>query len=297
MDERIPEYLRVRLDAVYGVKAQDIEAGFRANRPVTLRVNRLAATTEEVLQALSEEGVKAERVDWYEDALVLPEISEAQVEKLPVYSEGKIYLQSLSSMIPPLLLEAKAGESILDMAAAPGGKTTQIASLTGDMAYLTACERDGIRLERLKYNLKSQHVKSVTVMKTDARQLDDFFRFDRILLDAPCTGSGTIDLREGAAPRRMTADWVKKTVKTQKALVDKAVKLLKSGGTLVYSTCSVLPEENEEVVAHAVSRGLTVQPISEKWTAHFPCLAENAGTCTLCPDARFEGFFISVLRK
>ena len=97
-------------------------------------------------------------------------------------------------MLPPIILEPKEGENILDMAAAPGGKTTQMAALTNNKAFITAVEKNKIRAERLKYNLQKQGVGCVNVMLEDARKLSDFFSFDKILLDAPCSGSGTMSI-------------------------------------------------------------------------------------------------------
>ena len=95
-------------------------------------------------------------------------------------------------MIPPLVLAPRQGETVLDMAAAPGGKTTQMAALSGNAALITACEKNRIRAERMQFNLQRQGATRVSVMVEDARRLDDLFSFDRILLDAPCSGSGTI---------------------------------------------------------------------------------------------------------
>ena len=97
-------------------------------------------------------------------------------------------------MLPPIILNPKENEDILDMTAAPGGKTTQIASLTNNKANITACEMNNIRIEKLKYNIEKQGATSVSILKEDSRRLNNYFAFDKILLDAPCTGSGTIEL-------------------------------------------------------------------------------------------------------
>ena len=198
MDERIPQYLCERLTSAYGAAAADAIAAGYVRKPTTLRANTLKASADEVAAALAEAGVRAERVPWYPDAFILPDAQEKDLP-LPLYQEGKVYLQSLSAMLPALLMELKPGSSVLDMCAAPGGKTTQIAALSGGQVSLTACERDAARTERLRFNLERQGARRVSVMQTDARQLDDFFRFDEILLDAPCTGSGTLVLDGRAA--------------------------------------------------------------------------------------------------
>ncbi len=166
--------------------------GAAATRPVTLRANTLKATAEDIAAALDAAGIAHRSVAWYPDAFILPEAQVSDLWGLDIYRDGKIYLQSLSSMMPPLVLGAQAGEDILDMCAAPGGKTTQIAALTQGQAHLTACEMSIPRAEKLEANLGRQGAKNVPVMRIDARELDEFFRFDRILLDAPCTGTGTV---------------------------------------------------------------------------------------------------------
>ena len=97
-------------------------------------------------------------------------------------------------MLPAIILQPKEKMDILDMTAAPGGKTTQMAALTNNKAHITACEMNKIRFERMKYNLEKQGATCVFAMNQDSRRIDDFFSFDQILLDAPCSGSGTLNL-------------------------------------------------------------------------------------------------------
>ena len=126
-------------------------------------------------------------------------------------------------MMPPLVLGAQAGEDILDMCAAPGGKTTQIAALTQGQAHLTACEMSIPRAEKLEANLGRQGAKNVPVMRIDARELDEFFRFDRILLDAPCTGTGTVISGNEKSLRGLTEQLLVKCARSQRALLDRAM--------------------------------------------------------------------------
>ena len=299
MDQRIPEYLRTALARDYGeTDAEAAAAGFVARRPVTLRLNPLRGDTAETEAALRAAGLNPKPVSWYEDARILPGAEEKEVQSLPLYSDGRVYLQSLSAMLPALMMPLKPGMSVLDMCAAPGGKSTQMAALAGGPIDLTCCERDAARAERLRHNLQVQGVRRAVVMNADARQLDPMFRFDAVLLDAPCTGSGTILLGEGIPPRRMEPAWVQKTVKTQKALLKKAVSVLKPGGTLVYSTCSILREENEAVAQTALDAGLTLVPVPDELRAALPTLPVTLpGTLCVRPTEQFEGFFVSVFRK
>ena len=292
----ISGYLRQRLEAQYGdtVTMDIVRDGYDAPRRTTLRVNRLKGTREEVTEALAEAGMPFEQVSWFGDAFALEPGQEEAVRTLPLYGQGKIYLQSLSSMIPPLLLGAQAGENVLDMAAAPGGKTTEIASLTGDLALITACERSAPRLARMKANLERQGAGRVTAMNMDARDLSDYYSFDRVLLDAPCSGSGTVS-RDSRG--RFDEALLRRNAALQRALLAKAVRLTKKGGTIVYSTCSILREENEAVVSDALRRGgCRLLPVDKTDMAEIPRLpCTLPGALLIRPTARYEGFFAAVL--
>jgi len=296
----IPEFLLKKLQAQYGQEeAAVIAEGFEKQRPVTLRVNPLRADKAAVLAALDGAGIAWDAVPWYGDAFILHGVREEAVRALPVYEQGGVYLQSLSSMLPVLVLGAQAGESVLDMAAAPGGKTTQIAAMTGNGAQITACEKNKLRADRLRFNLERQGVRRAVVMEQDARNLDDLFSFDRILLDAPCTGSGTILLTEGEQQRRMEESWVKKTAATQLAMLRKALRLLKKGHEMVYSTCSIMDVENERVVTQAMREcGACIVPVDAALADQLPLLpASLPGTLCVRPTELFEGFYVARLRK
>ena len=135
-----------RLEKQYGSKlAKEIVKGYGCKRPVTLRVNTLKTSPEEVKDKLTKEQISYKEVEWSKEALVLDNVRENRVQELEMYQNGEIYVQSLSSMLPPILLNPKPGNDILDMAAAPGGKTTQMAALTSNLAHITACELNRIR--------------------------------------------------------------------------------------------------------------------------------------------------------
>ncbi len=296
----IPDLLQEMLLKQYGPElAEKIAAGYVHRRPVSLRVNPLKATREQVEASFSQAGIAWENVAWYGDAMVLRGVREDAVQALPVYEQGGVYLQNLSAMIPPLVLGPRAGETILDMAAAPGGKTTQMAALSGNQALITACEKNKIRAERMQYNLHKQGASRVGVMTEDARKLDDFFSFHKILLDAPCSGSGTLLLLEDEPQRRMTRDWLQKTAATQTAMLQKALKLLKPGSEMVYSTCSILRMENEDVVSKCIAKAnAEVLPIEHELMQHVPQLPVTIpGTLCVCPDELHEGFFVARIRK
>lgn len=290
----LPDFLQKALREQYGDLADRIIAGYSAERRVTLRANRLKTSPEEVMNELTERGISATNPPWSVDAFIVGAKEEA-LRALPMYQNGEIYLQSLSSMIPPMVLEPRAGEAILDMAAAPGGKTTQMAALSGGRANITACEKNKVRAERLKFNLARQGASRVSVMVCDSRRLDDRFTFDKILLDAPCSGSGTI------TPERcdFTEELYARSQRFQAELLGKALRLLRSGSRMVYSTCSVLAGENEEVLKRVLPRaGARILPISQSAFEGAPRLpVQLDGTLCICPNELYEGFFVALIEK
>ena len=306
MNANLPEPFIQMLEKQYGKEVTNsIMQGYQAKRKTTFRVNSLKAKTREVLEVLEKNNIAYKTVAWYEEAFILENASEKEIRDLSIYQEGKIYLQSLSSMLPPLALEPKEGNDILDMAAAPGGKTTQIAAITNNKANITACEMNKIRVERLKYNLEKQGAK-VYVMLQDARKIDDFFSFDQILLDAPCSGSGTILLaknqkeeRENKLEENFTKERIQKITKTQKALLKKAINLLKPEKEMIYSTCSILASENEEIIQEIQKeKNIEIVPINLEGIEEIPLLPTVIpGTLCVAPNELYEGFFIAKIRK
>ena len=289
---QLPESLSVRLQEAYGEFFPRIMEGYQAIRSVTFRVNTCKTTIENVISELTQCEIQTKHAEWIKDALIAVDVREQALEETLLYARGEIYLQSLSSMLPPILLQPKAGETILDMTAAPGGKTTQLYALSDGKALITACERDSIRFERLKFNLERQGATRVNAMRQDALTLNDFLRFDKILLDAPCTGTGTIALGERI---RFSEEYLSKCVRLQKKLFEKAFRLLKKGGTLLYSTCSVLPEENSGIISFAKQLGANLQPINISET--LPRLPSTEGTVCVCPSELYEGFFMAMFAK
>ena len=300
MINNIPEFLYHLLIEQYGENLTNtILEGYSQKRPITLRTNTLKSNIDDMKTVFDNLDISYQEVSWYEDALILENISEEQIKNLEIYQNGEIYLQSLSSMIPPLVLSPKENENILDMAAAPGGKTTQMLALSDNKAYITACEKNKIRAERLQYNLNKQGANRVNVMIKDARQLDDFFSFDKILLDAPCSGSGTISIFDKKLETTFTEDLVNRSSKVQLALLKKAITLLKPGHEMVYSTCSILVKENEEILKKFIdTKKIEIVPIdlsSFKDAILLPVRIE--GTLCICPSELYEGFFVAKIRK
>lgn len=268
-------------------------------RKVTIRVNTIKTNCDTIKNELLEKHIEHETVSWSKDALILNNVTEKDIRDLEIYQNGEIYLQSLSSMLPPIILNPKQDMDILDMCAAPGGKTTQIAALSENKSHITACEMNHIRMERLKYNIEKQGASCVYVMQKDARTIDDFFSFDSVLLDAPCSGSGTLNMDDSKLEKTFTINLINKCKNAQLQLLKKAIKVLKPGREMIYSTCSILSCENEEILNSVLkTEKVEIVPINFEGIEDLPLLpTEIAGTLCVCPNELYEGFFIAKIRK
>ena len=291
----IPDFLIELLNNQYGKDlTNEILKGYKEKRKTTLRINSIKTTKENIKKVLEEQNIKYKDVSWYDDALILEE--EKNLRELDIYKNGEIYMQSLSSMIPPIVLEPKE-EKILDMAASPGGKTTEIYNLSNKQALITAVEKNPIRADRLKYNLNKQGT-TATVLLSDASKLDEFFRFDKILLDAPCSGSGTLNINDNSI-NHFNKNLVKNSVETQKKLLEKALQILKQNSKMVYSTCSILYEENEKQLENLINQNkIEIIPIDEELFKDIPKLPTKIkGTMCVQPTELYEGFFVARIKK
>lgn len=294
------KFLEEKLEKQYGTKiTKEIIEGYQTKRKTTLRINTIKSNIEKIKKELEKEKIEYETIKWSKETLIIKNADEKTIQEMEIYKNGKIYLQSLSSMLPPIILEPKEGTDILDMAAAPGGKTTQIAALTNNKAHITACEKNKIRAERLKYNVDKQGATCVFIMPKDSRFIDDFFSFDQILLDAPCSGSGTLDYNDANVEKYFTEQLIERSSKTQKTLLSKAIKLLKPGHEMVYSTCSILDCENEDVVSSVIKNGnIEIVPINFEGMEKLPILPTKiSGTLCVKPTELYEGFFVAKIKR
>ena len=294
------EFLKEMLEKQYGTEeVKSIIDGYLSKRKTTLRVNTIKSNIEKIKCKLKEKDIEYENISWSKEALIIKNVDEKVIQEMEIYKNGEIYLQSLSSMLPPIILEPKEGTDILDMAAAPGGKTTQIAALTNNKAHITACEKNKVRAERLKYNIDKQGATCVFIMQKDARYIDDFFSFDQILLDAPCSGSGTLDFNNQNLEKYFTKQLIERSASTQKILIKKAINLLKPGHEMIYSTCSILSCENEKIIENILKdKKVEIIPIKFKGMEELPTLPTKiTGTLCVKPTDLYEGFFVAKIRK
>ena len=154
---KLPQDFIEEINGIYTTNYVDkILSGMTTKRLTTIRANTIKITIQELMTYLKENNIKYDRVLWYEDALIIKNANEKDLMKLEWFDQGKLYMQSLSSMVPALVLNPEPNETILDMTAAPGSKTSQIAMLMGNQGKIVANELDKLRFERLKYNIDKQ---------------------------------------------------------------------------------------------------------------------------------------------
>jgi 16S rRNA (cytosine967-C5)-methyltransferase len=214
--------------------------------PTSFRVVTSRASSQDVLARLTSAGVTIEPSTLVPDAW---RVSGATSVLRELVELGEVYLQDEASQLVGHLVDGKAGEDILDLCAAPGGKTTLIAARAQNNARIIATDLSAQRLETLRRTVAQQQLTSITPMVLDGTSPLPFSDvFDRVLVDAPCSGTGT--LRHNPEIRwRITEADILNLAAQQKELLRNAARVVKPGGRLIYSTCSVEPEENEEVVS------------------------------------------------
>jgi len=274
--------------------------------PKTVRINTLKASLEDVLASLEERGIKFKPLGWYEHGIKL--LGVEKPGNLFEYFLGLIHPQEEVSMIPPLLMDLEPSELVLDLCAAPGSKATQIAQLMGNTGHVVANDVSLSRLSLLRDNYERLGVMNMSATLYDGRRFPAVCQFDKVLVDAPCSCEGVVR-KDLSVLRALGPRLYWRMHKLQRALLLRAVRLVRPGGLVVYSTCTFAPEENELVVDYVLRRveGLEVLPVELESLRYEPGLTEWDGH-ELHPDlaycARFYphlndtgGLFVAVLRR
>jgi len=270
----------------------------RVNGRVNNRVSELRATTEDVIEKLRQAGVIVEqsriapggwRVRGAAGGTILRELA----------SEGLIYLQDEASQFVAHMLGARSGEHILDTCAAPGSKTTHLAALAGDGAMIVAGDVHQHRLRLVREAAERQSLTSVCPLAFDAESSLPFAdeSFDRVLVDAPCTGTGT--LRHNPEIRwRISYRDITELAARQKNILGNAARVVRRGGRLVYSTCSIEREENECVVEEFLTRNAKFRQIAVSATPASSNVTEEAGGVRTWPHRDdVDGFFVAAFER
>jgi 16S rRNA (cytosine967-C5)-methyltransferase len=261
---------------------------------IDLRVNILRSSLEEVESAFKSAGVLVRPIPYLPQGLRLIS-STGPIQNWPGFREGWWTVQDSSAQLVSHLLDPQPGNVVIDVCAAPGGKTTHIAELMGDKGKIWACDKTASRLRKLKENAQRLHLECIEICTGDSRNLTQFNNIaDCVLLDAPCSGLGTMH-RHADARWRQTPSSVQELSQLQKELISHTANFIKAGGVLVYATCTLHPMENEEVI----SEFLAVNP---HWQIESPGsdLVDIAspGWLKVWPHQRdMDGFFMVRLRK
>ncbi len=264
---------------------------------IDLRINPLQASLEQVEAAMQAAQIAVRRLPNLPQALRLPQ-GVGAIQNLPGFSEGWWTVQDSSAQLVSHLLDPQPGELIIDACAAPGGKTTHIAELMQDRGTIWACDRHASRLKKLKETIARLQLSSIHLCAEDSRQITQFTgQADRVLLDAPCSGLGTLH-RHADARWRQTPDTVEELAQLQTELLNQAATWVKPEGILVYATCTLHPGENEAVVKQFLQQHPNWRiesPAADNPAARF---AQSQGWVKVLPHHHdMDGFFMARLRQ
>ena len=303
-EKRMAEVLRIRQTQVKDV--------FRGARPSSIRINRLLdeKTYQDTLRTVREKAPGAFPVEWCEHTFLWPE-NDGFDDVLSLAHEGRVYVQNASSLIPPVALAPRPGDSILDVAAAPGGKAFHLAARVGNDCRLWLNDAQPPRARKLGELADLYGVEYAELTTHPAQYLDKSLpaqSFDRILLDVQCSGAGRIDLRHPVTLRFWSEERIEKYKFLQTKMLSAAYRLLRPGGVMVYSTCTLSPEENEFPVSKILQRhpDLTLEPLALFEPPFQPGVTSWRGTTfdarlkdavRVAPTDVFEGFFVARIAK
>lgn len=303
-----PTYYLDMLYEIYTPKEVDlILKSYLLGRRTTFRINRLQKESDNVLAELKVKNIKVEKCDFYKDVYILKEKQDKTLQSLEAYKKGLIYLQNLSSIIPAEILDVNEDDKVLDMCAAPGGKTLKLSEKMNNQGIIIANEVNRIRYERLRFNLEKLGANNVTTLNLDGRGLSNIYKeyFDKILLDVPCSGEGTINIRDTKKLKLLKNG---PFVKVQKELIKSAFMTIKKGGVMLYSTCTISPEENEGVINYLLNKykDADILPIRLKisnWKNGIICYKNNvyderiSRSVRIIPNEFMEGFYMCLIQK
>lgn len=299
-----------RTAAVLHVSEETTEHLLSIPRQQSIRINPFKADERKVLKQLKELGWSGIPVEWSKGCYTVSEGLQA-IRDSELAINGAVYIQNAASWIPPIALNPQPNDHILDVCAAPGGKTSHLAALSGNKAKITANDNSRPRLAKMRSNLSRLGVQKVEYTLFDATQMSkrlEGHQFDKILLDAPCSGEGMMSLGDNKDFATWSVASVKRLHQLQKRILVQAWRLLRPGGTLVYSTCTMAPEENEAVIDYLLRHNddIEVRQIDINLPNQVTPLKEWNGksfderikfAIRLIPSPDIEAFFVCKLHK
>lgn len=302
----LPEEFLSEIESILpqGLNMDDFVAACQRPLRKSIRVNTLKITVEEFLERAKSKGWQLEAVPWCEEGFwIEADESEVPLGNTAEHMSGLFYIQEASSMMPvsALFKQSEEFESVLDMAAAPGSKTTQIAACMKNNGVLVANEFSASRVKVLHANIERCGVRNTALSNFDGRVFGGWLpeQFDAVLIDAPCSGEGTVR-KDADAMKNWTKESVISISDTQKDLIESAFHALKPGGVMVYSTCTLSIEENQQVCHHlkeVFDEKVSFESLNDLFPDADKALTEE-GFLHIFPQVYdCEGFFVARIRK
>ncbi len=293
----VPAWLIERMRQLLGIEeTEQLLKAFNSKPLISVRVNTLKASVEEVIRHLKRHGKKVERSK-YVDTVVKFE-GPFKFEECSLYREGKIVNQDEACAVASLILNPEPGETVVDMCAAPGGKTSHMAELMKNTGTIYAFDVDPDRIDRMRKTLRRLGIRNVKIFEKDCLEAPKIIGeeiADKVLLDPPCSSTGTLakypEVRWRLRPEKIT-----EISRMQYKMLETAIRLCKPGGRILYTTCSILPEEGEEIIKKILTKYENVVklvPISGPFSEGF-----LKGTMRAWPHRHGTvGFFYALLEK
>lgn len=302
-----PRPILERYQRLLGDELQSFLTACAKPLPSFIRVNTLKITVQKLKERLEARGWILHPLPFYADALRVE--TEETLGNTLEHFLGYYYVQDAASMLPPLVADLQAGLSVLDMCAAPGSKTTECAQLMENTGVILANEIDKKRIHPLRYNAQRCGVQNALIVQHSGIYFQkQLMEFDRVLVDAPCSAEGTVR-KDPSLPKYLSLALFQKMSRLQKSLIQAAFSRVKQGGFLIYSTCTLAPEENEGVVQHLLDADQRAElvPIALEGLRFRSGLTQwgddvfsEVMKCTMRvypQDNDTEGFFIAKVRK
>ena len=302
-----PEWLVPSMTQVFGARAAEEGAALSQRASIDLRVNTLKADRAKLLEAFAKHGAEAGPLSPLCVRIKSPDANtrNINVEVEPAHGMGWFEVQDAASQVAALMSGVKPGERVADICAGAGGKTLALAAMMQNKGKVVAYDADRHRLRPIFDRMTRAGVTNIDVIAADeASKLDEMGGFDCVLIDAPCSGSGSWR-RKPDAKWRLAEMQLKQRIKDQREVLERGAELVKAGGRLVYITCSVLPEENTAQIEAflKVHTDFEIIPYARQWAAAIgtppPVSADGSTSTLLLTPAQHgtDGFFIAVMRR
>lgn len=285
-----PAWLVKRWHGLFGGDfTEDLLKANNETPKLVLRTNTLLINREDLMTKLKLAGLDVEISDIVEEGIIVESLNDQILDRLEAFKEGLFTVQDESSMRVGQILDPQAGEKVLDMCAAPGGKTTHLAQLMNNKGQIHSCDISEDKLKLVKENVKRLKLNNVRMFLSDALDLNEAYigHFDKVLLDAPCSGLGIIR-RKPDIKYQKTEEDILQLNRMQSQMLDNAAKYVKEGGVLVYSTCTIEPREN----------GLMIQEFLKTHEDFEKEAIDGADDLQMYPNVdETDGFYVCKLRR